>query len=162
MSSGDGWRHRANLFGAGSLDPLDRWRMDSAQREEARAKERQQQQQERERREQELAHASATEQIVALRAELTALREEHESLRMTVLDCTNVTADAFGTLAGQRMDLSAEQREELRDLKIEVAKIGSTLTELRGRPADFRFAREKDTDAVVELPNPLVRKVTVN
>ena len=48
------------------------------------------------------------------------------------------------------MELSREQREELRDLKIEVAKLGSTLAELReDRARGFQFAREKD---VVELP----------
>jgi NAD(P)-dependent dehydrogenase (short-subunit alcohol dehydrogenase family) len=54
-----------------------------------------------------------------------------------------------------------EQREELRDLKVEVAKLGSTLAELRARPADFRFAREKGGAEVVDLPGFLSRR-TVN
>jgi hypothetical protein len=33
-------------------------------------------------------------------------------------------------LLGQRMDLSREQRDEIRELKIEVAKLGATLAEL--------------------------------
>jgi hypothetical protein len=47
------------------------------------------------------------------------------------------------------MDLSHEQRDEIRELKIEVAKLGATCAELREQRAEFRFAREKDA-----LPPP--------
>jgi hypothetical protein len=48
-------------------------------------------------------------------------------------------------LLGQRIDLSRKQRDEIRELKIEVAKLGATLAELRKQRAEsFRFAREKD------------------
>jgi hypothetical protein len=48
-------------------------------------------------------------------------------------------------LLGQRIDLSRKQRDEIRELKIEVAKLGATLAELREQRAEsFRFAREKD------------------
>jgi hypothetical protein len=120
MSVEDGWRNRVSLFGVDSLNALDRWRMDNDRREQEHAQARQQREQEQERREQDLAHASAAEQI---RAELTALREKHESLRMTVADTMNATADAFGTLSSQRMDLSAEQRAEIHKLTVEVAEM---------------------------------------
>jgi hypothetical protein len=60
---------------------------------------------------------------------------------------------------GGAADVSREQREEIRDLKTEVAKLGSTLAELRGG-TDFRFAREKD--AVADLPNFLPQRRVVN
>jgi hypothetical protein len=65
------------------------------------------------------------------------------------------TREAVDSLADQRVDLSREQREEIRDLKIEVAKVSSTLAELREQRAKgtFQFAREKDDAGW--LPNPL-------
>jgi hypothetical protein len=42
------------------------------------------------------------------------------------------------------MDLSREQRDEIRELKIEVAKLGATCANLREQRVEFRFAREKD------------------
>jgi len=41
-------------------------------------------------------------------------------LNRTFADTMNATASAFGTLADERHD----QREEMRDLKTEVAKLG--------------------------------------
>ena len=156
MSTDDSWRHKLNLLGPDSLNELDRWRMADAEREEARAQARQQRQQEQARQERQLARAAASEQIAALRAELATLRAEHESLRDSVANVMDVIADTFNTLAGQRMDLSAEQREEIRALKIEVAKVGSTMDQLPGR--DFKFARERDDSGIVDLPNPLPRR----
>jgi hypothetical protein len=67
----------------------------------------------------------------------------------------------FDVLADQRVDLSREQREELRDLKAEVAKLHSILTELREeRAKGFQFAREKDV--VADLPDFLAPRRVVN
>ena len=116
MSTDDSWRHKLNLLASDSLNSLDRWRMEAAQREEARAQARQQRQQEQARQERQLARAAASEQIAALRAELATLRAEYESLRDSVANVMDAIADTFNTLGSQRMDLSREQREEIRDL----------------------------------------------
>ena len=76
-----------------------------------------------------------------------------------MLEGARATRYAIEVLADQRVELSREQREELRDLKTEVAKLGSTLAELRGG-TDFRFAREKD--AAADLPNFLPQRRVVN
>jgi predicted nucleic acid-binding Zn-ribbon protein len=163
MSTDDGWRHRLKLLGADNLNALDRWRMDSDQREQAGAQAREQRKLEQERQERQLARAAAREQIAGLRAELATLRAEHESLRHSVANAMNAIADTFNVLGSQRLDLSAGQRDEIRELKVEVAKFGSTLSELLGKQTNFQFAREKsDGDGgVVDLPNPLPRR-TVN
>ena len=43
------------------------------------------------------------------------------------------TTDIFNKLGDQRMDLSREQRDEIRELKIEVAKLEATCADLRER-----------------------------
>jgi hypothetical protein len=157
MSIEDGWRSQLKLFGKDSLNALDRWRMEMDQLEQGRAQARQQRKQEQERREQDLARAGATDQIVALRAELTALQAEHESLRTSVVDTLNATANAFGTLVDERR----EQRAEIEELKTTIAKLGST--ELHGRKEGFQFARERDGGAeVADLPSFLPPRRTVN
>jgi hypothetical protein len=55
--------------------------------------------------------------------------------------------DIFNKLGDQRMDLSRQQRDELRELKIEVAKLGSACADPRERASEFQFAREKDGPA---------------
>jgi hypothetical protein len=59
--------------------------------------------------------------------------------------------DTFNQLGSQRMGLISEQRDEIRELKIEVAELGSTCAEVREQRAaeSFRFARERDA-----LPPP--------
>jgi len=61
----------------------------------------------------------------------------------------NATASAFGTLADERDD----QRAEIRQLKVEVTKVGATIDQLSV------LSRERE---VVDLPNPLIRRTTVN
>ena len=91
-----------------------------------------------------------------MRAELTALREAHDSLCRSVADTLHAVSDTFGTLADERR----EQHTEIENLKVAVARLSST--ESHGRSADFKFAREKDGGAeVVDLPNFLLRR-TVN
>jgi len=91
---------------------------------------------------------------------LATLEAQLADLNRTVSDAFHAIADAFNTLGSQRMELSAEQREEIRQLKVEVAKLGSTMNELLGR--DFKFSREKSDGGVIDLPNPLIRRTTVN
>lgn len=155
MSIGEGWRNRVKLFGVESLNEVDRWRYDMDRMEQERVKARQQREQEQERREQDLARASTTDQIVALRAELSELREEHESLSRTMVDTMNATSDVFRTLTDERR----EQCAQIEDLKLAIAKLGASPEAKR---VAFQFAREKDGGAeVVDLPNFLLRR-TVN
>ena len=76
------------------------------------------------------------------------MRAELATLRADFADTTNVTASVFETLADERH----ERREEIRDLKTEVAKLGATQDQLvvRGK------------HEVMDLPNPLIRRTTVN
>ena len=148
MNTDEGWRHKLKILGPESLNELDRWRMDATQRAEARAHAKEQMKRDQERHERQIARAGAREEIAALRAELATLRAEFESLTRNFVDTMNAIASAFGTLADERH----EQREEMRDLKTEVAKLGATQDQLvvRGK------------HEVMDLPNPLIRRTTVN
>jgi len=122
MSIEEGWRNHVKLFGVGSLNALDRWRYEQDKLEQERAQAREQRKRDQERREQDLARASASEQIVALRAELSAVRDAHESLCGTFADVTRATADVIQTLGDQCRDLSRET-EGLRELKAQVPEL---------------------------------------
>src|SRR5262249_11011054 len=77
--------------------------------------------------------------------------QRNADLEIDLTEVARATRHAVEALADQRVELSVAQREELRNLKVEVAKLGSTLAELReDRARGFQFAREKD---VVELPS---------
>src|SRR5262245_26286050 len=102
------------------LHELDKWRLDANRREHARAQAKEQMKRDQERHERQIARAGAREEIAALRAELAVLRVELATLRADFADTTNVTASVFETLADERH----ERREEMRDLKTEVAKLG--------------------------------------
>jgi hypothetical protein len=77
------------------------------------------------------------------------------------VEIARATSEAIDTLADQRVDLSRDQREELRDLKVEVAKLASVTTELQKADSTFRFAREKAGEPE-ELPNPLAGRRELN
>ena len=133
-------------------DPLERWRADAERREQAFAPRR------REREQQRAAEAVATS-AAQLRQEverrLAALEAAHADLRAALVVAMRATADGINGLADQRMDLSREQRNELRELKIEVARLGSMLAEVREqRVKGFQFARERE-DEVTDLPKSL-------
>jgi hypothetical protein len=145
-------------------DPLERYREDAERREREFARARRQ----REREERRAAEAAAANEAVQLRAKLegriAALEVAHKELRADLLEVARATREAVEQLADQRMDLSREQREEIRELKVEVAKLGSTLTELREQRAkdQFQFAREKDAGEIEDLPNPLPLRRDLN
>jgi hypothetical protein len=92
-------------------------------------------------------------------ARIAELEQRHADLEANVLEFGRTILHAVERVADERVDLSRDQREEIRDLKAEVAKLGSTLAELRGG-SDFRFAREKD--AVADLPDFLAPRRVVN
>ena len=151
MSTEDGWRSQLRLFEPESLNALDRWRMDNDRREQERAQAQERQKREQERHKRSLARAGAREKIAALRAELAMLREKHESLSALVRDTLNTTTDTLCTLADERR----EQRAEIDDLKLAVARLGASPEAKR---AAFQFAREKSVGEVVDLPD-FIRKV---
>jgi chromosome segregation ATPase len=151
MNTDEGWRHKLKTFGPESLNELDRWRMGATQRAEARAHAKDEMRRTQERQERQIARAGAVEQIATLRAELATLCAELATLQAEFADAMNTIASTFGTLADERH----ERREEIRQLKAEVTKVGATMDQL----SVGRFNRERE---VVDLPNPLIRRTTVN
>ncbi len=138
-------------------DPLERWRDDAEKQEREFAEARRERKQEEQRRADEIAANEAAQLRYALEARLAALEERHAGLEGDVLDVVRATTYGFNAIADQPIEPSAQQREELRDLKAEVAKLHSMLTELREeRAKGFQFAREKDV--VADLPNFLPQR----
>jgi hypothetical protein len=84
---------------------------------------------------------------------LSALEADHVELSDAVAGIGKGCAEAIDTLVDQRIELSREQREEIRELKIEVAKLSSLVSELREKTAPFRFAREKEAEPLDVPPN---------
>jgi len=153
----DGWRSQVALFGENSLNALDRWRMNNARDEEERAQQRQQERNE----------------VEALRVEmggeLTRLRDEIEQQREMQIE---VVGTALGEYGDKILD-RAEQftREIQRELFTLVEKrfaelagrLDAVLPDARSRSTkDFKFASERNESDVIDLPNPLVRKTTLN
>jgi len=150
----DGWRSQAALFGENSLNALDRWRMNNARDEEERAQQRQQERNE----------------VEALRVEmggeLTRLRDEIEQQREMQIE---VVGTALGEYGDKILD-RAEQftREIQRELFTLVEKrfaelagrLDAVLPDARSRST--KFASERNESDVIDLPNPLVRKTTLN
>jgi hypothetical protein len=147
----DGWRHRLKLLGADNLNTLDRWRMDSAQRELSRAQAREQRKREQERHERQIARASASEQIATLHAELATLRAAHEDLQGIVRDTLNATSEALLTLG----NTLHTQHNDLAELKLVITRLGASSEAKRG----FQFARDKSDVEPTDLPDFLTHKV---
>ena len=130
-------------------DPIRKWREDAELREAERA---------RARRELERKQNCVVDghEAAALRAQfetrLNSLELGYSELQLLLVEATRATADAvtdlFDKLSEQHAGLSSKQRGELRELKIELAKLGSTLAELREKHVEFKFAREQG------LPTP--------
>src|SRR5262245_14305800 len=102
-------------------DPLERWRDFHEKREKERAQARREREQEAQRRADALAADEATQLRNALEARIAALEERNTNLEQSLVDVCRAVRGAIDNLADQRMDLSREQREELRELRIEVA-----------------------------------------
>jgi hypothetical protein len=139
-------------------DPLTRWRDKVQRREEEFAQARREREQEDQRR----VDARASHEAGLLRnaheARIADLERQVATLTTDMLAIGSALLDAVKRVAEERMDLAREQREEIRDLKVEVAKLSSTLAE--GRVKDFAFAREKDS---ADLPTFLpMRPKTIN
>jgi hypothetical protein len=142
-------------------DPLEQWRDFHEKQEREFAQARRERKQEEQHRADAIAANEAAQLRYALEARLAALEERHAHLEADVLDLARATSYGFNAIADQHIEPSAQEREELRDLKTEVAKLHSILTELREeRAKGFQFAREKD--AVADLPNFLPQRRIVN
>jgi hypothetical protein len=153
------FKSKTDPLGLRQHDPLQRWRDDAQRREEEVAEARCKEEEEARGRQEAAAAYEAGLLRNAHEARIAALEQKNAALEADLLELAHVFRDAIERVADQRVDLSREQREELRDLKTEVAKLGSTLAELRGG-TDFRFAREKD--AVADLLDFLAPRRVVN
>ena len=126
-------------------DDIRKWREDGEQREIER---------ERAKRERLRAERRVTEgeEAAALRQKLEtrldALELGYSKLQLMLVEATRATADAvtalFDKLSEQHAGLSSKQRDELRELKIEIAKQGAILAELREKHVEFKFSRERE------------------
>jgi hypothetical protein len=152
-------RRQAKLYGEDSLNRLDRWRLQVAEREDKlaaqrRAEEREQQQRKKE---------TTADQ---LRAEIAALRAEMYKLHEVVIEATG---DALGTHGDKIIDLAEKfvkdnQREFERSFAELRSRLDNVLPEVRAARTskDFKFASESNDTEIIDMPSPLVRKVTVN
>ena len=142
-------------------DPMVRWRRDANRAEEERRAARR-----------ELRQSQEHDTVAHLRAdmehELRNLRVEMHQQRELVLEAAG---QALGELSNKLLDRVEKMVDKIEsELRIHERRFGEAmgrLDALAGAPTrsqstkDFRFANERSDD-VVDLPNPLVRKVTVN
>jgi hypothetical protein len=139
-------------------DSLEKYRADDEKQQQEFAAARQRREREERREQRRATEISASNEIARLRLELegrlTAIERKHEELSENLVDISRATAEAVEVLGDQRCDLSRDQRAELHDLRIEVAKLTSVTMEMQKADSTFRFAREKTAEPE-ELPNPL-------
>jgi hypothetical protein len=107
----------------------------------------------------ELAAVQSAQMRSALEPRVAELEAEVASLQTALADVAGVVTDLFNDLTEQRGNLAAKERDEMRDLRAEIAKLSSLLAEQRGSES-FRFAREKDTP--IDVPAFLPPRRDVN
>jgi hypothetical protein len=154
------FKSKTDPLGLRQHDPVQRWKDDAQRREEKFAEERRHEAEEQQRRVDAIAANEAAQLRNALEARIAALEQRSADLEYNLLEGARATRYAIEEIADQLVELNRERREEIRDLRAEVAKLHSTLTELREeRVRSFQgFAREKDGE-VVDLPSFLPRRV---
>ena len=154
------FKSKTDPLGIWQHDPVQRWKDDAQRREEKFAEERRKEEEELRRRQEAAAAYEADLLRNAFEARISALEQRNADLEDNLVEGLRATRYAIEVIADEHVELSREQREELRDLRAEVAKLHSTLTELREeRFRSFQgFAREKDGE-VVDLPSFLPRRV---
>jgi len=151
------FRSDTDPLGLRPNDRMQKWRDDAQRREEGAAEAKRQEEEEARRRQQAAAAYEAGLLRNAFEVRIADLEKQIANLWANLIEGARATVDAIDRVAEQRVDLSREQREEIRDLKTEVAKLHSTLTEMREeRAKGFQFAREKDV--VADLPNFLPQR----
>jgi hypothetical protein len=89
------------------------------------------------------------------RQRLAGLERAYCELQEAFVASTRAASDVFDQMADQRAGLSREQRGELTELKIEIAKLTTVCCELREKQVEtFRFARERETRPPVLKQTP--------
>src|SRR5262249_54340646 len=109
-------------------DALDRWRADAERQEKRFAEERPREQEAEDEPQAKLAAIEAASLRAAFDQRVTALEQENADLWANLLEGARATRYAIEVIADEHVELSREQREELRDLRAEVAKLHSALT----------------------------------
>jgi hypothetical protein len=138
-------------------DAMERWRADAERQEREFAEQRRREQEEEDARRAKLAAIEAASLRDAFDQRIAALEEEIADLQSVFVGSMQAVRGMLEDLADQREHISIATCEELRDLRNEVAKLHSTLTEVREeRAKGFQFAREKD--GVADLPNFLPQR----
>ncbi len=121
-------------LGVRSTDPIQRWREDAEQRDAARAQSKRQLAREQRR-------VIEGEEAAVLRAQMEmricALEQGYRDLQSALVDAMRAIHDTFDQIADQPV----AQRDEIRELKIQVAKLATTVAERNAE--GFRFAREQ-------------------
>jgi hypothetical protein len=139
-----------------------RWR-DNAQKfeEECAAERRRREREDQQRRADAIAAHEAGLLRDAHEARIAALEKQLADLEANFLEVGVSLLHAIERVSDERVDLARDQREELRGLQGEVAKLTSMLDELR-RGTDFKFARESSKGEVTGMPSFLRHKTTIN
>jgi hypothetical protein len=128
-------------LGVRANDPLEKWRQDAEEWERKCALARE----EMKREEQRALHAKVSNEAwSALEQRLAAIEQSHSELQANVVEAWRATGDAISALTDHRVELSRDQKDEIRELKIEVAKLATLAAELREQKATFQFARERE------------------
>ena len=79
-----------------------------------------------------------------MEARLGALERAVPELQLALVEAMKATTDIFDKMSDQRAGLASGQMDELRELRIEVAKLRTGCAEMRERQVEtFRFARER-------------------
>jgi hypothetical protein len=155
-------RRQVKLHGEDSLNRLDRWRWNNIRIADKRAAEH---------RAEEHVHQRQEKQSVVeqLRAEIAALRSEMYQLHEVMIEATG---EAVGQYGDKLLDRSEEfvknmQREFLMLTEKQFAELKARLDMLpkaqaRTSNKDFKFASESTDVDIIDMPSPLVRKVTMN
>ena len=147
------FKSKTDPLGIWQHDPVQRWKDDAQRREEKFAEERRKEEEELRRRQEAAAAYEADLLRNAFEARISALEQRNADLEDNLVEGLRATRYAIEVIADEHVELSREQRAE-------VAKLHSTLTELRKeRSLSFQgFAREKDGE-LVDLPSFLPRRV---
>jgi hypothetical protein len=136
-----------------SSEPMERYRREAEERDRTRARALEEKERQERR---ELRAAVSNEKWSELEQRLVALEQSHHSLQKDFLDIAGATEAAIGNLWDQPAALPRETKDEIREMKIEIARLSAQVSELRENKANFQFARERD--GLDQLPKFLPRR----
>jgi len=138
-------------------DPLVRWARDAQRQDEERA-----------RYKRELRRSSEHDTVAHLRAdmqhEIANLRAEIQHQREFLLDAVG---QALGELSNKMCDrfeasINKLEGDVRRQFGEAMGRIDALAPDARSRPKEYKFANERDLGEVIDMPSPLVRKITMN